>query len=365
MSFDCTRCGACCAKVQGEIYLDTLPVNQDGSCGHYNRFTKKCNIYEGRPDICRVDRMCPSGDYTKVYNYCDKIHKKVYGEPREQQGRCKHMEPSVRLQLETVSSCNARCRFCPYSTAGRAGGKMSLPLFRKIVDEAAGIRAIDSFSMQGLGEPLLDQGMEDKLRYIKATNTQSSIEMFTNGVALVPKRFLAIRDAGLDCLVVSLNAVNQKQHEEIMGIKNQFDRVCGHIDFALKNRGGCVVKVHAVQDEEHFTDEHLAQLWKRWPGVGRGVVEGNWSGDREMLWPDRRPYKANDACARAIQHIYVRYDGTVTTCCFDPLGKQIFGDLNKQTLRQVYASPHYVKFREDHAKNRADRWPQCRNCTRI
>ena len=38
----------------------------------------------------------------------------------------------MELQLETTSTCNARCHFCVYPTAGRQGGLMSMGLFEKI-----------------------------------------------------------------------------------------------------------------------------------------------------------------------------------------------------------------------------------------
>lgn len=52
--FDCTRCGACCRRVNNS--LETMQFDRgDGVCRQYNDDTKQCKIYETRPDICRVD----------------------------------------------------------------------------------------------------------------------------------------------------------------------------------------------------------------------------------------------------------------------------------------------------------------------
>lgn len=53
-NFPCTQCGVCCQHVNfSELtaYLD----RGDGVCHYYDASTHLCNIYEQRPDVCRVD----------------------------------------------------------------------------------------------------------------------------------------------------------------------------------------------------------------------------------------------------------------------------------------------------------------------
>lgn len=50
MSFNCTKCGACCRRaflLPGFIY----PVKPDGSCSKL--VNNQCSVYETRPDVCR------------------------------------------------------------------------------------------------------------------------------------------------------------------------------------------------------------------------------------------------------------------------------------------------------------------------
>ncbi|WP_304350228.1 YkgJ family cysteine cluster protein [Comamonas testosteroni] len=55
-SFPCTQCGLCCQRVH--LSDETRFLDRgDGTCKHYEAASKKCSIYEERPDICRVDRM--------------------------------------------------------------------------------------------------------------------------------------------------------------------------------------------------------------------------------------------------------------------------------------------------------------------
>ncbi|WP_218137601.1 YkgJ family cysteine cluster protein [Photobacterium damselae] len=51
--FPCNGCGKCCSNVhlsEQTWFLD----RGDGICKHLDTVTRQCQIYEKRPDICRV-----------------------------------------------------------------------------------------------------------------------------------------------------------------------------------------------------------------------------------------------------------------------------------------------------------------------
>ena len=54
-AFKCEACGACCRHVGA---IPELPqTKKKGVCDHLDLTTNKCQIYTGRPLICRVDAM--------------------------------------------------------------------------------------------------------------------------------------------------------------------------------------------------------------------------------------------------------------------------------------------------------------------
>lgn len=265
----------------------------------------------------------------------------------------------MELQIENISTCSAACHFCVYPKLNRKGNSMPMALYRKIVGEAAQSKHIDTVKITGLGEPTLDPLLEERIRLAKEAGLKT--EIFSNGSHLTPARFDSLKEAGLNSLVVSLNAVRQDQHEAIMGLVGIFDRTCSYIEYAIANRGDMSVLVRAVYTGDTFTYEDAKLFKERWGICGDCVAEGNWSGDNRK----RRDFDPNEACHRALNHIYVMYDGRVSTCCFDPAGKQVFGDLNTQTLQEVYSSEKYYTFREDHYNDEAAKYEICANCTRI
>ena len=265
----------------------------------------------------------------------------------------------IELQIETISTCSARCTFCVYPGLDRAGHTMPMSLFQKIVDEAVTIPSIERFVLHGLGEPTLDKILEERMRYVRERSSVP-IEIYTHGAHLLPSRFDSLKDAGMSSLVFSLNAVRQDQHEAIMGLKGKFDIVCRNIDYAIANRGSMWIEVHAVVNGDSFTIGDAVEFDARWKGFSKVVRENNWAGENRTL----HAIDGNACCGRALGQIYVLYDGRVSMCCYDPTGKTIFGDLRTQTIREVYNSEYYSMFRGMHSADKAAVFKQCRNCTR-
>jgi len=54
--FPCTSCGLCCQNISHIEELKTFDLG-NGICKHYNETLRTCNIYDDRPQICKVDEM--------------------------------------------------------------------------------------------------------------------------------------------------------------------------------------------------------------------------------------------------------------------------------------------------------------------
>ncbi|MEA1954707.1 MAG: YkgJ family cysteine cluster protein [Campylobacterota bacterium] len=54
--FPCTSCGLCCQNIADVKELKDFDLG-NGVCRHFNSISNSCNIYDDRPDICKVDKM--------------------------------------------------------------------------------------------------------------------------------------------------------------------------------------------------------------------------------------------------------------------------------------------------------------------
>lgn len=56
LEFPCSKCGACCRNISNIPQLKEFD-NGKGVCKFLNILLGTCEIYETRPDVCRIDKM--------------------------------------------------------------------------------------------------------------------------------------------------------------------------------------------------------------------------------------------------------------------------------------------------------------------
>lgn len=280
----------------------------------------------------------------------------------------------LQLQIESISVCNAECVFCPYPDMKRQRGTMSMELFRKIIDDAATIQRISDITLTGLGEPLLDKHLIERVKYIRSkVRPNITITVYTNGTYLTEKMAQDLCDAGVSILYVSINSIDARRRKAIMNLDDydvveaQTRRAIEIFYQAAKEKGTaqrCVVKAVVSKDlfEPGEPEKFLEKWGGEWNNGGSGFIhmEGNWAG---LMYPMRVPPES--CCHRAIGEIMVLWDGRVSICCFDGEGKEILGDLSKQTIREMYNSPRAWDFRNAHANGGRKDLPLCSTCTAI
>ena len=68
-AFPCNSCGKCCSNVH--LAEETASLDRgDGICRHLDTQTRMCQVYDSRPDICRVElqyRVKYASTYTWEY----------------------------------------------------------------------------------------------------------------------------------------------------------------------------------------------------------------------------------------------------------------------------------------------------------
>lgn len=270
----------------------------------------------------------------------------------------------MQLQFEVTNVCNAACVFCPYPTMKRPKGNMDMDLFRRVADEAATIPVIDHITFTGLGETLLDLHLVDRIKYVRKIMPGILIDIYTNGTFLREKIVDDLHAAGLSVLYVSLNAVTASKRMQVMKV-NDFDNVIRGIEYAL-TKPNWKVLVKGIVSKDLMEQGDNEDFTARWGGSHiRGGnaflhLEGNWAG---AMWPMR--LKPTEPCGRALGQIMILQDGRVSLCCFDSEGDCTLGDLNTQTLREIYSGEKAISIRTAHVEGRRQDVPMCANCTGI
>lgn len=319
------------------------------------------------------------------------------------------------IQIEVTGACNLRCKMCLVShrpALGRTEGALSPETFRRLVDGNPRLRRI---TLQGLGEPLLADGLDAMIAY--AASRDITVGFNTNGMLLTERRAERLVRARLGWLHVSLDGARPGTYEGIRG-RASFERVATNVRGLVQVRRRLGSALPAVSLVLVAMRRNLAELpdvvglAAEW-GVGRLWVQnlshsfsdtdpaGAYAGIRrfaesEALWtaaererarrvfavarrradrlgvelrlPRLAPRSRHRAagtpgCDWPWRSAYVTHEGRVQPCCM-VMGsdRATLGDLGKRSFARIWGAAEYRAFRDGLLTD--DRPPEvCRGCS--
>jgi molybdenum cofactor biosynthesis enzyme MoaA len=263
------------------------------------------------------------------------------------------------LQIETTTLCNGHCVFCVHPTLKREKTTMDPELFEKIVAQIPGLPDIGNLYLHGVGEPLLDHRIASGERFRVARKYYSGpIVLYTNGSHVSFEwADRMIQEGLITGLIISLNATTRAERRAAMGL-DDFDQV-----FAIAHKLALIhpdrVDVRGIAATNLMEDQ--ATYISQWGMSGHLFHEMNWGGEhgRPRGTPRIHP------CHRTQEHMKVLVDGRVSLCCADGEGTVTLGDLNTQTIKQVWDGPLADKYRKYHLSGRIGELKLCSRCTSV
>lgn len=277
------------------------------------------------------------------------------------------MDYPSHLQIETSTHCNGRCVFCYLPQMKRKGGTMTEDLFMKIMDDAKEIQKLSGLIWVGLfylNEPLI---VPNFFKYMDALRERGfRTVIFTNGQALTKEKAerLASYTDVIYWLTFSVAGIDMESCYRIMGLN--YNTVKENIQYFLQvNQGKITVSINCPNCAvtKSFLDN---ETWREeWEKIIPAIQYGPFYNFAGMMHDEREivenEYHEKRACAR-IQQLCLLWDGRAHLCCMDPEGKVILGDINKQSLLEIFNSETAVYYREMHNQGRWDELPLCKDC---
>lgn len=242
----------------------------------------------------------------------------------------KHQTLFDHIEIETINRCNGNCSFCPVSRKKdpRVKAVMTTELFQKIVAQLAKIDYSGRFTTFSNNEPLLDDRLIEFNRYAREKLPNARMHLFTNGTLLTIDKFIALINI-LDELIID----NYQQELKLI-------KPCQEIEAYCKEHPELCKKVTIVLRKPN---EIL---------TSRG---GN-APNRKQI-----PDYSKDRCILPFRQMIVRPDGKVSLCCNDAIGKYTLGDLNQESLLDVWYGPKFQMVRKCLYEGR-ENWGDCRHC---
>jgi len=251
------------------------------------------------------------------------------------------------VQIEATNICNAKCVFCPRDEMHRRQGIMSLDLFKKIVDECAEL-GITHVRMHNYGEAFVDRKLVEKVRYAKQKGIRE-VGMISNGSLITEPVARRMIDAVLDAINISVDASGKEVFEATrIGLK--YDKVIANIERLLRLRGESGKRrpkliLSFVRQNNSADEQAFIEHWRSIADKIHVTDLHNWAGtlnsESDVNYPCYRPWLT----------FTVLWDGRVSLCCADFDGRTILGNLNTQTISEIWNADAYRNVRREHLES--------------
>lgn len=206
------------------------------------------------------------------------------------------MKPPLVVEVEIGKHCNLKCAYCPNAHLPEEEEQWIAPkLFDRILEQLAEMGFAGQFSFHLYNEPLLHPGLEDLVRAVRERLPQARPVVFTNGMFLDDERYRRLLEAGVERFIVTQ-----------------------HGPYRLPPR----------QQQILLTPERLRL-------TSRGGLLGN------LEAPLRRP------CYAPMEMLIITCHGEVLQCFEDARNRRVMGNMQYQTIRDIWAGSVFRQARAD------------------
>jgi len=273
--------------------------------------------------------------------------------------------------IEATNACMMNCKMCPRKYMTRKIGFIDLGLFERIVSQLKGNTRV---ALHHFGEPLLHPKIGRLIEICHKYGIKASIS--TNPSSLTLEKSRELINAKLDYLHISLDGANKETYENIRGGSANYEKALEGMRTFLKEKQELksklpYTKIAIIRMKE--TEKEIDEFKKKW-GETQGIDEVQvkefitWDGtmddikELEQEASHKVKRKKIYPCFWPWGKLTVLWDGRVAACCFDFDGKCILGDLNKQTLEEIWNSDRMKRFRLQHVNEKFPDNHLCKNC---
>ena len=270
--------------------------------------------------------------------------------------------------IDPCNACNLRCPLCPTGnqTLQRPTKMMNFDCFKSIIDQIQNY-AIE-VNLYNWGEPFLHPKIFDMIRYVQNANIGTTVSSHFNNIT--DEMIDQMIDSGLEHITVSLDGASQDVYE-VYRVRGKFDDAISALDrlqrrkkekgshtpivewqfIVMKHNEHQIHEAKAIAEKlgveqfrllsvglpfDHLDDLDLASQWISENPDFRGYHP-------EAIL--KRGYLYDEPCFYPYRAITINPDGGVAPCCAVYHKKWDFGDVNNQSLSEIWNSKRYQSAR--------------------
>ncbi len=271
--------------------------------------------------------------------------------------------PSI-LNLEPTNRCNLACTMCPRSQSRRPLSDLDFSLVESLADELAHHGPILKVFLQKDGEPLLYTRLAEAVALLRQKRSAREIAVITNGTLLTADRFADLARAGLDTVIVSIDAVDPQEYKLLKG-RDVFESVVTNVEtcWEVKKRLGLKTALKARMVGRRGREDEIERFRQYWLGKADAVditPYHTWIGAVR----DERAYarQARYPCSLLWYTGIINADGRVSPCCIDYDCRGVVGRVGSGGFSAVWNGREMNELRRRHLLGQYAQTPICGPC---
>jgi len=291
------------------------------------------------------------------------------------------LETPFSVEIDICSACNLRCNFCFHGDADQLKksrvqfGLMDMDLFTKIIDDLKNFPSlVKKVKLFEFGEPLLNPHLPEMISYVRENNAAEFVEITTNGLLLNEELNLALIEAGLSRINISVNAITEDKFKEITERSLNLSEYIANIKHLYEHKKDCHIYIKLADDgkltqadEDEFYSvfgdlcdeifvERLSPIWR--DTQINSALEGT-------LGPYGQQLDYKLVCPLIFTRMVINYDGVVVACCVDWKRSYPIGDISKKSAYDIWNGPELTMLQLSHLKGERESIPICKGCTAL
>ena len=254
------------------------------------------------------------------------------------------------VDIELSALCNLACPMC-YTITDNFKQKvnarsMDFDLFKKIIDEIGG--KVPAIRLSLRGEPTLNRNFIDCIKYAKQ-NGIKEVSTLTHGKKMELDYFKKMVDAGIDWITISVDGLDE-EYEKIrkpLKFSDTLRRIQQMHDYKLsKGLNKPVIKIQSLWPAIRKNPEDFYNVFEPITDlIAFNPLIDYLQKDSDIEYID------DFMCPQLYQRIVIGADGLVMMCSNDEENEHVVGDINQDTVFDIWHGETLNKIRKIHLKN--------------
>ncbi len=250
------------------------------------------------------------------------------------------------LQIETTTTCNQRCHFCPVSVNKRPKATLTLEYVEKIIADMRNY-PIDMVFLNGFNEPTYDKDLLAKVQRLREASFK--LHLNTNGSGLTATLCDALLGAGVREFTVNLSSLDAERYQATRGSRD-LPKVVSNIEYLLQQGADAEVLILVLGQLDAIHARDIQAISQHFSPLGATIVIcpiADFAAQATQLLKRRIYHKTLRGCIgqRQRQWLHFTPSAHAILCCQDYAENYRIGSLAHLSPTALYQSEHFAQLR--------------------